>query len=144
MKEASELETDFVSIIATGIVAILLFFLMVCIVLALPYFFIRRVLKKNKYGKIIKMWGSDLRKRHTTRVEFHSLLRDMQQVKQIPNRSEYWSYCKHIYFATLHSRDVTLEQQRELYEKFNQLKVHGLPYPEDNEKENQGSVNDTF
>ena len=24
------------------------------------------------------------------------------------------------------------------------LKVHGLAYPEDNEKENQGSVNDTF
>ena len=144
MKGASELEIDFVSIIATGIVAILLFFLMVCIILAIPYFFIRRVLKKNKYGKIIKMWGSDLRKRHTTQVEFHSLLRDMQQVKQIPNRSEYWGYCKHIYFATLHSRGVTLEQQRELYEKFNQLKVHGLPYPEDNEKENQGSVNNTF
>lgn len=129
------MENNITLIIIMGILGILLSILMIGAVLALPYFFIRMILKQIEYGKVIKMWGLDLKKRHTTQVEFHALLRDIQQVKWSPNYPEYWGYCKHIFYATLHSQDVTLEQKRQLHEEMERLKVRGLPYPQSRQNE---------
>lgn len=65
------MENNITLIIIMGILGILLSILMIGAVLALPYFFIRMILKQIEYGKVIKMWGLDLKKRYTTQVEFH-------------------------------------------------------------------------
>lgn len=106
-------------------------------VLAIPYFFIRVILKQIEYGKLLKTWGLDLKKRHTTQAEFATLLQDMKQVKWGLNSPEYWGYCRHIFYATLNSHDVTLEQKRQLYEEMDRMKVHGLPYPQDRKNQHR-------
>ncbi|WP_114167132.1 hypothetical protein [Exiguobacterium sp. TNDT2] len=99
------------------------------VVVGLPYFFIRMIIKQMEYGKTLKVWGLKLKKRHTTQAEFEGLMQDMRDVKWAPNYPEYWGYCKNIFYATLHSHEIMLEQKRQLYAEFERLKVHGLPYP---------------
>lgn len=130
--------------IIIAILGVIMSLLTLGAVLIIPYFFIRVILKQVEYGKLLKTWGLDLKKRHTTQAEFATLLQDMKQVKWGPNSPEYWGYCKHIFYATLHSRDVTLEQKRQLYEEMDRLKVRGLPYPQDRGKQNRPHVKDAF
>lgn len=99
--------------------------------IGIPYLFIRMILKQIEYAKTIKDWALDLKKRHTSQGEFDTLLQEMRDVKWVPNRPEYWGYCKNIYYATLHSREITLDQKRQLYTEFERMKVHGLPYPQE-------------
>lgn len=109
---------------------------MAAVFVGVPYYFIRMIIKQMEYGRTLKTCGVTLQKRHTTQSEFDGLIREMREVKWAPNYPEYWGYCKTIFFATLHSREITLEQKRQLYAEFERLKVHGLPYPRERKEMN--------
>ncbi|WP_114167130.1 hypothetical protein [Exiguobacterium sp. TNDT2] len=81
------------------------------------------------YALKIKKWEIHLQRRDVRQVEFHELLDDMKAIWWVPNHPKYWGRCKTIYFAALHSRELSFEQKRELFDVFDDLKLKGIPYP---------------
>jgi hypothetical protein len=73
-------------------------------------------------------------------VEFHDLFDDMKAIWWVPNHPKYWGRCKTIYFAALHSRELSFEQKRELFDVFDDLKLKGIPYPKAREERRQVDV----
>lgn len=84
-----------------------------------------------RYALKLKKWESRLQQRTVRQVEFYDLLDDMKAIWWVPNHPKYWGRCKTIYFAALHSRDVSYEQKRELFDVFDTLKLKGIPFPKD-------------
>jgi hypothetical protein len=84
-----------------------------------------------RYALKLKKWESRLQQRTVRQVEFYDLLDDMKAIWWVPNHPKYWGRCKTIYFAALHSRDVSYEQKRELFDVFDALKLKGIPFPKD-------------
>ena len=84
-----------------------------------------------RYALKLKKWESRLQQRTVRQVEFYDLLDDMKAIWWVPNHPKYWERCKTIYFAALHSRDVSYEQKRELFDVFDALKLKGIPFPKD-------------
>lgn len=82
-----------------------------------------------RYALKLKKWESRLQQRTVRQVEFYDLLDDMKAIWWVPNHPKYWGRCKTIYFAALHSRDVSYEQKRELFDVFDALKLKGIPFP---------------
>lgn len=83
------------------------------------------------YALKLKKWETRLQQRTVRQVEFYDLLDDMKAIWWVPNHPKYWGRCKTIYFAALHSRDVSYEQKRELFDVFDALKLKGIPFPKD-------------
>ncbi|MCT4796635.1 hypothetical protein [Exiguobacterium alkaliphilum] len=81
------------------------------------------------YALKIKKWENELKRRDVRQIEFHDLLEDMKAIWWVSNHPTYWGRCKTIYFAALHSRVLSFEQKRELFDVFDHLKVKGIPYP---------------
>lgn len=96
------------------------------------------------YAMRLKKWGTRLQQRTIRQVEFYDVLDDMRAIWWVPNHPKYWGRCKTIYFAALHSRDISYEQKRELFDVFDALKVKGIPLPRDREREKRRHANDAF
>lgn len=102
------------------------------------------ILLQMAYARKIKKWETLLQRRSMRQVEFYDVLEDMKSIWWVPNHPKYWGQCKTIYFAALHSRDISYEQKRELFDVFDTLKLKGIPFPRDREKENRQHANDAF
>lgn len=93
-----------------------------------------------RYALKLKKWESRLQQRTVRQVEFYDLLDDMKAIWWVPNHPKYWGRCKTIYFAALHSRDVSYEQKRELFDVFDNLKLKGVPFPKDRDVPRKANV----
>lgn len=97
------------------------------------------------YALKIKKWENRLWKRPVRHTEFSDLLDDMKMIWWVPNHPKYWGRCKTIYFAALHSRELSVEEKREMYDVFDDLEVKGIPYPQEIMRSSRGATsNDIF
>ncbi|WP_031422563.1 hypothetical protein [Exiguobacterium sp. NG55] len=88
----------------------------------------------------IKKWEKRLRHRNITEDEFYDLYSDMKTMWWVPNHPKYWGRLKKIYFSALHSRELTLDQKRHLYEVLDELSLQGIPYPQDRKNQHRPDV----
>lgn len=88
----------------------------------------------------IKKWEKRLKHRNITEEEFYDLYTDMKRIWWVPNHPKYWGRLKTIYFSSLHSRELTLTQKRELYKVLDGLSLKGIPYPQDRKNQHRPDV----
>ncbi|WP_214774661.1 hypothetical protein [Exiguobacterium sp. s37] len=99
--------------------------------------FIAILLRTISFGARINEWEERLRHRNIKEDEFIDLYTDMKTMWWVPNSPVTWGRLRKIYFSSLHSRELTLEQKRQLYDVFQKLSVRGIPYPQDRKNQHR-------
>ncbi|WP_114167131.1 hypothetical protein [Exiguobacterium sp. TNDT2] len=100
---------------------------------------------QGSYVRKLEAWHVGLRDRTLRAHEFPELIEDMSKLKGIPNRPKYWGMAKQIYFAALHSKELSFEQKIQIYELFDRLGVQGISYPKGRPSERrEATIHDIF
>ena len=97
-------------------------------------------LRTISFSSRVNKWEERLRHRNITEDEFYDLYTDMESMWWVPNSPTTWGRLRTIYFSSLHSRELTLEQKRQLYDVFAKLSVRGIPYPQDRKDQHRPDV----
>ena len=98
----------------------------------------------NQLAKL-RHWSKQLEHRTLHAHEFSELLADLTVFKRMHNRPAVWSMCKTIYFGVYRSNELTLDEKVKIYDVFDRLGLHGIPYPKSgNPTKRPTTIHDMF
>lgn len=105
------------------------FFLLISAMIIFIPLFIVSIFYGLLFRQSFKKWADILKKRDSSHEEAEEVFLAIRKFPKVPNTPANWGYCKQIYYGVLHSREVNHETKLKIFNKFDELDVHGIRAP---------------
>lgn len=92
-------------------------------------FIIVSIIYYSVFNINFKKWANILKRRDASQKEAEEVFNTIKRFPKVPNYPAQWGYCKQIYYGVLHSRKVKYETKLKIFNKFDELDVHGIRAP---------------